>query len=300
MIVIGDLHLKSKPAFTQANEKFLNYIFENFNDEVIFFLGDVMDSSSPMWSTYALFKKFLVQRNNKTYILQGNHDISKSKGSALNGMHLTDDVEVFFKETEFELEGYKCLALPHQYSMKHYENIEGNFDLIFLHITPEKFSFGSEYINVDKIKGIKIFGHIHEKDRYDDNVVVGVPMISRKGETSNPILRITKEKGIEEIIIPEFLRIDEIEFEAELPLNKDNLYIINNCPTRMLAMDKFKDYYIHEINLKVRNEEDYLLEEGVSFSSMTTKQKFDYFSKQESYNDDIRSYTFEVMDRIGI
>lgn len=304
MIYATDLHLKNNSGFFQAQQKFLNYLNKMYSEEILVLGGDIFDVVYPHWYVYRFFVSFLENRNNRTYINVGNHEFSKVRKSPLLGLATIENVCVIFNESEIEIEGMNCLFLPHQYNMKHYENLEGEYSKIFCHFTPEKFSFGKEYINIDKLKGDKIYGHIHDRfiDKEKQLYLSGVHYPTRKGETSNPIFRITKENGIEDIQVPEFLRIEEIDFNIPLlPENKDNLYIINNCPNKQLAEDKFRDYYIYDINFKVKNKEDYE-EDNVDndFNKMNTKQKFDFFSKEQNYNQDIRNYIFEKMDRVGI
>ena len=165
IIIVGDTHLKSNSPFWDAQKKLLSWLNENFINEKLVLLGDCFDTSSPMWHVYSEFKNFLMKRKNMTYILQGNHSLSKRKGSALKGLHLLDNVKVFFEKEEIEIEGHKCLFMPHVYGdlKETYKNVKGQFNYIFTHLMPWFAPFSQETgIHFsENLKGTFIHGHEH-------------------------------------------------------------------------------------------------------------------------------------------
>jgi DNA repair exonuclease SbcCD nuclease subunit len=274
MIVVGDLHLKSKEIYWSAQKKFLNWLQENYNNEIILFLGDIFDSSSPMWEVYCYFKEFLTKRLNKTFILVGNHDISRVKGCSLTALNLMQDVFVFEKETDIKIEDYKCLMLPYQNNMDHYSELTGNYDFIFTHIMPKEESFGGEYTDISKLIGKKIYGHIHLKRDYPDAYILGVPVISRNLETNNPIIEITSDKQIKEIVPPVFFNIVDLEYGKEIS-NKDWFYNIKKAPSIKSVYETYPAYNIREDGIEILYESD---GKEINLSGLENDLKFLYKS----------------------
>ncbi len=254
MIVVGDLHLKSKEPYKKSLFSFLNWLNESYPNQHLVLLGDCFDSSTPKWSVYSEFEKFLESREKITYIIHGNHEYSKIKGSALEGIHLSNKVKVFFWGEEIEIDGLQCLILPYIYSSskEEYENLKGSYDYIFTHITPVECAFKDEGIQLHKdLKAKKIIhGHTHQQTGFINNgiehIVVGVPLPTRHLEDrqEHKILKIDSD-GIEEIKVPFYFEYETIEFGEE-PTCKDNILNIKNAPSFNVLFEKYKDYYIRK------------------------------------------------------
>lgn len=254
MIIIGDLHIKEKEPYRKSIFSFLEWLNENYPEEHLVLLGDVFDSSTPKWENYSEFEKFLENRNKTTYIVQGNHEYSKRKGSALEGIHLSKKVKVFFEKEEIEIDGINCLMLPYIYSSmkEEYEELQGEYDYIFTHITPVEQAFKDEGIQLHKNLKAKsiIHGHTHIQTEFQNNnikhIVLGVPIPTRhlEDDQEHKILNINKS-GIKEIKVPFYFKYETIEFGDE-PSNENNILNIRNAPSFNVLFEKYKNYYIRK------------------------------------------------------
>ena len=255
MIVVGDLHLKKSEAYFSAQVKFLKWLDDNYKDEVLVLLGDVFDST-PHFDIYSEFKSFLKYRKNRTLILNGNHDGNYRIGEYLKGIHLMDNVDVLFEETVVDIEGYNCLMLPHKKDMNNYSTIKGDYDFIFGHFVIKQEAFGNEYVDISALNYKKmILGHIHLKRQYGYIIIQGVPLPTRNLETSNPILQIGKNFEITEIPVPEFLKIETINYDNDKKtLNKEFIYNIVDAPSVKSVYEKFKEYYIRHEGIQLKQD----------------------------------------------
>jgi hypothetical protein len=302
-LIISDLHLKEKEPFKKYQQQFLNWLLQKYNNEIFILLGDCFDNSTPTWDVYSMFKDFLLKRKNITYISKGNHCSSRIKGCALNGIHLMEDVKVFFEKEECDIDGYKCLFLPFIYdSMKEqYEKLEGNYDFIFTHITPEKAAFGEEGIKFNKnLIGTFFHGHIHMfnekcyKDSYGNiNYIQGVPISTRNGEDQEHIIiQIDHDKKIEFIKVPHYFSYETIEY-PNLPESKNNIINVINAPSYASVIDKYKDYYIRQEGIELKIEEG--MDQTVSFEQGNIKEKFVKFCIDNNIANDVKNCCLEYL-----
>jgi predicted phosphodiesterase len=261
LIVVGDLHLKNKVPFFQYQKEFLDWLLSNYNDKVIMILGDIFDSSSPIWEVYKEFKEFLLKRNNETHIIVGNHDISKSKGCSLSAFNLIDKVTVYEDKSEMYIENINCIILPYNYSYKEYEKLEGEFDFIFTHITPTEVQFANEGIEFPNLKGIFVHGHTHIQNLYRDkynniHYILGVPIESRHLENQqHHIMEIDSDKNIKLIDVPFFFTHETVKY-GDIPSNKRNIINVIDAPNKKLVYEKYKDYYIRDTGIKLLRTEN--------------------------------------------
>ena len=109
-VVISDLHVKNKEPHLSSIKSFLNDLVVKYPNEDIIQLGDLWDSSSPFSENesdiISILKKF-----KKLHVLSGNHDQSRRSGNALLHLNHHDNIVVYDKMAEVEIEGYKCLML---------------------------------------------------------------------------------------------------------------------------------------------------------------------------------------------
>jgi len=263
MLIVGDLHLTTKEPHFTAISKFLDWINDKFENEILILLGDIFDYN-PHWDIFLYFKKFLKNRKNNVYILSGNHDFSKSKGVSLKGYYLIDNVYIYLEKTEVNIEGFNCLMLPFQYSgMKEtYEQLEGKYDLVFTHTTHPKEAFLPEDgIDLSKISAnYFIHGHIHGSRQYDNHIIAGVPIPTRNGEHHQPqILKIEKDKEIEFINVPKFLTYKDINYGESIVEDENfTIYNVKNAPSIQAVYEKYSNTYIREegIELKIDSENE--------------------------------------------
>lgn len=302
MIVIADLHLKKKWAYFKAQQKFLNYLNEKFSDETIVFLGDTFDSSAPHWVVHNLFKEFLLKRNAPTHILNGNHDQSRAKGSAVEGFNLLENVYVYLNETEVEIEGYKCLMLPHKHNMDSYKDIKFNGDFTFCHFPPVEEQFESEGINIEGIAPhvTQIFGHIHTAKNYINSkatkLILGVPILTRKGEKNHTLLRISSDKRRESIAIPIFLDIQTIQYGEELP-NINFLYNIENAPSPKAVFEMYSEENVLDYTLERTELKDKILNKNKGLSIL---DKVKNYAIEEATSQDLVDVVIEKLTATGV
>jgi len=295
LIIVSDLHLKNKEPFLSASRKFLNWLNENYSSYKLLFLGDCFDSSAPIWEVYSIFKEFLLSRSNHTYLLQGNHDLSKSKGCALSSFGLLDEISVYEDKAEvFTTDNLNCLILPFKYDYKDYSHIEGNFDFIFSHIVPTKVQFANEGIDFPNIKGIFIHGHTHifkEKEYIDTymnkHIILGVPLSTRNGEDQkHQIIEIDDNKNITYIDVPYYFKYETINYGEE-PTNKNNILNIINAPNRKLVFEKYKDYYIREEGIELLRTETTKEDYKKEFESANILQKFKKYAEDKGLSKEV-------------
>jgi len=281
MLIISDLHLKENAPHIQASYQFFQWLDEKFPDEIIVLLGDCFTNSAPRWSTYAMFKTFLTTRKNKVYIIQGNHSLSYQKGSALDGLHLTPNVKVFFDMEECMIENHKCLFMPYVHGnlKEKYENVTGNFSYVFTHLTPNFVSFmqdiGIKFNENLKCKNF-IHGHIHLQENKFNHIIVGTPYSTRMGEhlQEHRILEIKEDDTLVYHKVPQYFTYEDIEYGI-LPENKNNIYSIKNCPSIANVREMYsKDYYIREDGCTIK----YVNENGID-DTLTFDNNFNLAEK---------------------
>ncbi len=284
IICVGDLHLKKKLEYFNAQKKFLNWLNDNYKNDPLVLLGDIFDSA-PTFDVYSEFKAFLKSRKNSIVnIIRGNHDSNFRIGEYLKGIHLMDNVNVFFESIIMEIENNKCLMLPYKNNMKEeYESIDGDYDFCFAHITHPKEAFGDEGIELKiKAKNI-IYGHTHTHAIHNNNIIMGVNLPTRNGEISNPIIEI-KNKEISYIQVPEFLKIETIKYEDDISnLNKDYIYNIKNSPSVKSVYEKFKEFYIRHEGIELKKDETQT-EVKFDFDSNNLMKYFKIFIDENKIN----------------
>ena len=326
MIVIGDLHLTDKSLYRKAQGKLLQYLLENFDGEVLIFLGDIFNTSAPLWNTYSMFKEFLTNRKGYTHILSGNHDQSRFKGNALNGIHLMDNVTVYFCETEVVIDGVKCLMLPYQNNMEHYPEIKFNGDYVFCHFTNPEDQFANEGIELLGVGNAKqIYGHTHTSVEYPDKnkIVLGVPMVTRNGESNGHLLKISSkianaselknkiipvDENIEEVLktytslekikLPIFFDIQDIEYGESIP-NPDYLYNIKNAPSFDALYDMYSIDYIRKEGITLREYDIIDAEEELLYTDDVESigNRFIEFAKEVRVARDVKDTAMEYLSK---
>lgn len=293
MVIISDLHIKSKEPYYSSIKQFLNYILEHYPDEDVIQLGDLFDSSTAhsntIYEIVGILKKF-----KKIYILQGNHDISRRSGLITEPFKHYDNIVVYDKMTEVEIEGFKCLMLPWIYNAKEiYEQVEWFGDYMFGHVTNIEDQFGDEGINTDKIKAYQVFGHTHTARYINDNkTVMGVQIPSRNGEVPCDFLHVDKTNKKEFISVPKYFEFETIEY-GKFPKNKNNILNIKKAPSYQSVYDMYKDYYVRKEGIEIlrtENDADIIDKE---FESGNIIDRFARYAKEKEVSKEI----FECANR---
>ena len=255
MIIISDIHAKNKEPYKKAVLNFLDYCIEKYSNEIIIQLGDLFDSSNPHNSLENEIIKRIIQFK-EFHCLSGNHDQSYKSGNTLEHLQLHKNIFIYDKETVVDIEGYNCLMLPHKKDMNNYSTIKGEYDFIFGHFMIKQEAFGNEYVDISSLNYKKmILGHIHLKRQYGNIIIQGVSLPTRNLETSNPILQIENDFKITEIPVPEFLKIETINYDNDKKtLNKEFIYNIVDAPSVKSVYEKFKEYYIRHEGIQLKQD----------------------------------------------
>jgi len=297
MIIISDLHLKyQKEPYSKSQREFLQWLEDSYSNEQIIFLGDVFDTR-PHWTVFKMFKDFLERRGNKTYILNGNHDLSKAKGSSVLSLQTS-----FLDVEERIIEGYNCLMLPYKYDYREYENLEGEYNFIFTHITPVQAQFANEGIAFPKLKGTFIHGHTHTKlDFIDDygnqHYIVGVPLPTRHLEDFEHRIIKIKDGKINFIQPPFYFNYETIKYGEE-PKDKNNILNIVDAPSRKVALEKYKEYYIRKAGIQVLRTDNTIETFKQEFESGNILDKFKIFSIENKISKEVAECCSERLSTI--
>ena len=296
LIVISDLHLKNKEPYLSASKSFLKWLLENYNEDDMLFLGDCFDSSAPMWEIYKVFKEFLLERKSSTYILNGNHDQSKSKGCSLSSFGLLDNVYIFEREENVQIDILNCMMLPFKYDYRTYEQLEGKYDYIFSHIVPVKAQFANEGIEFKNLHGIFIHGHTHifkEKEYIDEygnkHIILGVPISTRHLEDQHhQIIKITydRSKTLEYIDVPFYFKHETIKY-GETPTSITNIINVIDAPNKKLVFEKYKEYYIREAGIKLLRTENTEETFKKEFEDANILDKFKKYSSDKALSKEV-------------
>jgi hypothetical protein len=187
-----------------------------------------------------------------------------------------------------EFEGSVCLILPWKYNHKEeYESLEGKFDFVFTHITPQECAFADEGLVFNKLKGCFIHGHTHvQKDFLDKNVnqhcVLGVPFPTRNLENQDyRVLKIDNKK-IETIKVPIWFEYETLEY-GEQPKSKNNILNIKNAPSIDSCYDLYKDCYIRDEGITFKQNDDININD-ISFDMSDLSGQFITFCEQPDMN----------------
>jgi len=289
------LHLKKKEPYWSGQKDLLLWLCQYCKQDLIF-LGDVYDSSSPHNLVTAEFIQFCQEWPNQIYIIQGNHEYSRQKGSALAPLQKLQNVNIIFeiKRTVVE-QKWTCVFLPYRYNfeeMKLYENIKESWgdgtkgiDYVFTHITPPEAAFADEGIQLDLEAKKIIHGHTHIQKIFRSNgiehIILGVPQTTRNLEQNftKQILEITEE-DFKFIDCPVFMTIEDIEFDQE-PQSKNNLLNVKNAPSIVSVYERYPPnlgYYIREEGIQ-------LIERDSSLKATHKKFEFDQSSIESKFVD---------------
>lgn len=294
MIIISDLHTKNKEPFQSAILKFLDYLIDNYKNNVFVFLGDVFDTASPHNTLENEVIKRLIKLQ-YSYILVGNHDQSMRLGNTLLHLDNHKNIEIINTDKIIEIENMECLFLPYQYNMDYYSDIKFKGDLCFTHFMLRECAFGNEFIDIPFIKSQIIAGHIHTKNKYPNIIIPGVPIPTRNLETNNNILRINPDSSIEEIEIPEFFKIETIDYNVGVnSLNKEYLYNIINCPDKKSVENKFKEYFIRWEGIELKKENSNSIVK-FDFESNNLLKYFNEFSNEKQIKNENKEICLQYL-----
>jgi len=300
MIVIADLHIKSVEPFYSSIKQFLEHLIETYpNDEVVQ-LGDIFDTSTihgdVLYEITDILKRF-----KKIHILQGNHDTSRRAGLLTKHMNHHDNIVVYDKMTEVEIEGHRCLMCPWIYNSKEvYEQVGWEGSYAFFHVTNPEDSFHEEDgVNTDKIKAYQVFGHTHTSHYIRDNkIVLGIQIPSRNLETACDYLYVDKNGGKDFIVPPKYFEYQDINY-GEFPENKNNIINVRNAPSFQSVWDMYKGYNVRREGIELLRTENKEDQEKVAFELGNIVEKFQGYSTDKKLSKEVHEcgvkYLQEVM-----
>lgn len=253
MLVLGDLHLQENWIKKKQVELFFEWLNkQDFieKEKYIILLGDLFETPIPS-SQLVLFYLDLFANKWKDkiiYILQGNHDYNLETNS-LDFFKFLSNVEVIKDKTEKQIEMKSILFLPyysHENTNKkvmidYYTSLEGNYDYIFGHIEDETQHFGDKYCDLIKLKGKRVFGHIHTSDIQKGGHYLGSCIKNSSTEKSDQkYLAIINEDLILKII-PSFLRYKTVKYGEKLEDIKELVLLnVTEAPTKQDAITLYE------------------------------------------------------------
>jgi len=287
-IIISDLHLKKKTPYYESYQFFLRWLIDNYNDEVMVFLGDVFDTSAPQWEVYDDFKNFLYNRKNETHILSGNHDISTIKGNSVYSFRKMEGVSVYKVPETITIENHNCLMLPFLYTnmKEEYEKLDGVYDFIFTHVTTPETAFGEEGLEL-KMKGTYLHGHTHTQLDYsrsgNQHYVIGCPYSTRHGEQNqnHRIAKINDDKSIDFIPVPQYFTFRDVEYGDDIKEEwKNDIINIQNAPSVHSVHDKYKGFNIRETGITLKEFEGESDDAVFEFSEDALQNYFNEFKTE--------------------
>ena len=298
MIVIGDIHAKSKEPFRSSILKFFDSMLFKYSEETVILCGDLFDTSAPHNDIiYEIVYKLLLFK--KIYIINGNHDNSKIKGSVLLPFSHHDSIEVLNLVTEITIENKKCIFIPYAYNnmREEYEGLEGNYDFIFTHITPLECAFGEEGMDL-KLEGTYIHGHTHIQkdftDKHDNkHYVLGVPLPTRHLEQNQDhrILKIDDEFTFAPV--EQYFTYETINFGDEVK-DKNNIINVKNAPSVQAVLDKYKGFYIREEGIEITYG-DGSQQNVVKFDEESIAKQFVIFCAESNIDDGLKDFSLNYI-----
>ena len=265
IFIEGDLQIKSNTEVEfKSRQDYIEWVLNNPNlnneDTIYLSLGDFFDSANPNPIDYQLGLYYLQNLKCKQkIIIAGNHDYNRLKNSysidplqEIDGVTLIKkpDKNLVFASGDYQL---KAIVLPYYYdyiyddlkSMREeYESYEGDYDVVFGHIEDETQEFGSSTgIDISKLKGTRIQGHIH---------------IGGKGYLESPVPNKTNEmldhryvylldietKNIEKVEVPDLLRFETVRY-PDLPKTTSSKYLFLDI-LDSIDRTKTEELYSHD------------------------------------------------------
>uniref|UniRef100_UPI00405639D6 metallophosphoesterase n=1 Tax=Candidatus Electrothrix sp. TaxID=2170559 RepID=UPI00405639D6 len=240
------------------------------NEDVLYWsLGDLTESSIPSPRDTQLLVYFFSQMKNKQkYIIAGNHDYNRGKGSySFDPLTELEGVTAFTKPCEKDIDELSFKILPYYYDFvypelksmrENYESYKGEYDFIIFHFEDETQSFGdNQGINLSKIKGKRIGGHIHVGG--ENYLMSPVPNKSNEILPERYLYLLdTETSEIEKILIPNFLDYGVVNYPNPIEKKSDALYTaweIRDYVNKQDALSLYKEqwgdnFFIHKMSRK--------------------------------------------------
>lgn len=256
LCIVGDIHISDNPAkYKQATDFFKWFLESPYNSEEYdkLFLGDLYDDPEPSNRCVGAVLGFIYSLLGKKLIITGNHD-RKPETNALEVFTALKDVTLYDRDTEVDINGLKCLLLPHMdpevlglppltdYYNEQVSKIysKNTYDYVFHHLEDETKHFGDKFVDLSNIKGVIVAGHVHTADITEGGHYLGSVCKNSSAEKDDHkyiayIDYSSKRISLEEI--PSFLEYGALEY-PNLPSHFDGttLYTVTKAPTKQDAL----------------------------------------------------------------
>ena len=281
IINVGDIHIKHEYPFSVASERFVDWFCnQDFNNEnnIVVFSGDILDKSISSGEVNSLMTKLFSRLKFKIiYVITGNHDLSRTKGSGLRPLDETKNIHLIERPEVIIIQGIKTVMLPYYYpyTLKGYSNMEKDYtnlpdefkdaDIMYGHFTDETQSMFGEGIDVSYLNPkLRLLGHIHHKSKN----YLGTPLITRSDEAHKKSfisLYDVDTKKIRDIEVPVFLDYDDINFDKlssyktkDYPVIYDiydipSIEAFSDIPKKIIVRNRFVKNYVSD---EIMNLED--------------------------------------------
>lgn len=316
ILVIGDIHLTDIDKNWVKNKQVISFFDwltnQDFMKEVttIIFLGDLFEIPTPSAQLVSVYIKLFLQdwKNKKIVILTGNHDMNSEENS-LDHFMFFDNVEVLKDAGEKELEGYKCLFLPHYNHEKtdkepmweKYSKIEGTWDYVFSHVMDEtqNFGFDSKVCNLQKIKGKKLFGHIHSQNVLQGGNYLGSAVKNSSTEKDDiKYLALLKEnKEITYIEVPSFMEYETVNYGEDVKTDESKYILLNilDAPSRIEALNYYETKYQNLKVNKVITKRQKMLDTQVISNETSEKDSWDLFCEEKQLSNSVKDICSRIL-----
>lgn len=292
--VEGDGHSKRKEPYRSARIRYFNETYTDPANTILISTGDFFDSSSVHNEDVLDVFTGILLRFKEVHIVTGNHDLSKKSGNILKPLNNFNSIHVYDRPTEIVIEGIKFLMLPYLPSVyemaETYPLIQSDADYIVTHFSPPGKNFGAiDEINISHLSGVKLYGHIHEPCDLTDGHIIGVPQMTRLGESwKRRICKINGPDKYEFIDIPDYIRVKEVEFGTLDGLDKNDIVIVKNAPSMSEIRKTYRDFYVSEDHCSFyRSEEEIDFDEQTEALNTDLDKNFPVFAKASGMDKDV-------------
>lgn len=313
MVIVGDTHWKDKEPYYAGLKNFFRWLLETYPDETMIFTGDMFDTATPHFDTvYDVVIEYLL-RFKAVHIVAGNHEekFAKTKGNCLRPLRHHPTIHIYTRPTVVEIDKYSFWMLPFQYDyaqVKAYETapLPKPVDFIICHATPQKLAFGDEGVNLRLKVSQVIWGHIHTPFEYRDdvnvqNIVIGVPQVTREGEQDfeKAILEFNpRTEKFEQKVIPVFMTIETVEYGEE-PKSKDNLINVVNAPSIPAVYERYKGYYVNKEHIEVlRTDKEVVEEESKIFFNTKLEEQLVKYAEEKAVPKEMSDCILSYMEQV--
>lgn len=304
ILVIGDVHIPNeKNLYSKALTLFYDYINQNFKDDILIFVGDIIDN--PSKPNYDLIKEFVdfIKTKKQVHIITGNHDILY-KGNILK-IFENDHIFVYDIPTQQTINNINFYFYP--YNVKYFNDykkqIHKNIDYTIGHYAFKDLNFGNiDEINLPYEPNTKeIIGHIHNYFEYNKKLCIGSIFANRLGEeiTDKYLVRIYSKNHYEKIQIPKFyeIKISESLKNFEKPKYYGKIYfMVDFIPSNFkIESDNFE--YTFKIKSQKPKAKNIDLDINIDDFDVSKKAIFDLFVKYLDTKNNIK-YDKKLLEEI--